>query len=188
MKPLVVLVSGAPGSGKTTIARAIAAQMRLPHIERDTIFNAVNKTTGEHVDRSTTGIRAYYQLIKEMLALDLSLVTDGTTYEGTSERDIKSNIMNMAHVVNVHVRAKDAKKRFYDREMDRGVRPPEWVEGWMLHLDEIHPLVSEPLELGVTTIDVDATDEYIPSMTEIITVIERDYQVVSQRTKEEIQS
>lgn len=186
MKPLVVLVSGAPGSGKTTMARAIAERMGLPHIERDTIFNAIKQTTSEHVDRSTTGIYAYYQLIKEMLALDLSLVTDGTTYEGTSERDVKSNIMNAGHVVNVHVRAKDTKKRFYDREMDRGARPPEWVEGWMSHLDEIHPLVSNPLDLGVTTIEVDATDGYIPSMTEIITTIERDYQAINQHAREEI--
>ena len=40
-RPLVVVVTGPPAAGKTTIAREVAARLRLPLITKDTIKEAL---------------------------------------------------------------------------------------------------------------------------------------------------
>ena len=37
MKPLAVVVSGAPGSGKTTLARDLSQEIGLPHLNKDLV-------------------------------------------------------------------------------------------------------------------------------------------------------
>ncbi len=46
MLPLLVVVTGAPGSGKTTLARALAAELELPLVNRDDIKEALYDTLG----------------------------------------------------------------------------------------------------------------------------------------------
>lgn len=44
--PLVVLVTGPPASGKTTVARQLAARLRLPLVAKDTIKEALFDALG----------------------------------------------------------------------------------------------------------------------------------------------
>ena len=41
MRPLLVLVSGSPGSGKTTLARRLAGDLAMPLVGKDTIKEAL---------------------------------------------------------------------------------------------------------------------------------------------------
>ncbi len=44
--PLLVVVTGAPGSGKTTLARALAAELRLPLLAKDDVKETLFDTLG----------------------------------------------------------------------------------------------------------------------------------------------
>ena len=44
--PLLVVVTGPPAAGKTTVARGIAQRLRLPLVEKDTIKEALFDTLG----------------------------------------------------------------------------------------------------------------------------------------------
>ncbi len=46
MLPLLVVVTGAPGSGKTTLARALAAELQLPLLAKDDVKETLFDTLG----------------------------------------------------------------------------------------------------------------------------------------------
>ncbi len=174
-KPLLIIVSGAPGSGKTTLAAKVAHRLRLPHIERDTILRGIEYTAHGSIDRSRLGIESYYSVLEYLIQTNISFVTDGTLYKGVSEQDIKRRLIKVAHVVNIHTRATQENQRFYDREMNRSGHPSDWVKGHMQHLDDIYDQTVNPLDMGITVIEVDATSEYIPSFDVIVDRINQDY-------------
>jgi len=166
-QPLLILVSGAPGAGKTTLAGKLAHYLRIPHIPRDEIMRGLEMTEGGPINKGEQGIKVYYGLLEHMLEAGISFVTDGTIYKGISETDIKSRLTPRAVVVNVHVRAKNEHQRFIDREKRREGWSHEWVQGHINRLEEIYHQTVDPLDLGVPLVEVRADDEYEPSLNEI---------------------
>jgi 2-phosphoglycerate kinase len=49
-RPALILVSGAPATGKTTIAKSLSTQLRIPVIGKDAIKESLFETIG-HSDR-----------------------------------------------------------------------------------------------------------------------------------------
>lgn len=182
MKPLVVLVSGAPGAGKTTLASRLEQHMRLPHIPRDKIVHGLERTKGDKIDRAGYGVPLYYNLVANMLDSGISLITDGTIYRGISEADLKKYIIARAFVVNVHVRASNEWERFCNRELNREGWSHEWLDGHKKIFDERYHLTVDPLDLEVPVIEVDTNDVYNPSLADISQQIG----VLYRKTKEAI--
>jgi len=171
--PLLVIVSGAPGSGKTTLAEAVAKRLRLLHLERDLLMWGMRYTAdGKDVDRPGAGIRTYYDTMQTMLRAGVSFVTDATLYQGKSEPDIQKFLLPYARIINVHCRSKDEAGRFYARELARNAgQAPDWLEEHMGHLKKIYPLVVDPLDFGAERIEVDTTIEYNPTLEAIVSQI-----------------
>lgn len=170
--PLLVIVSGAPGSGKTTLATKLAAHMRLLHLERDVFFRSLEHTTGKKVDRPTVGVPRFYEVATKLLTVGASLIIDSTLYKGISE-DAIIELQAIADVVNIHCRAAEPHERFYVREVKRANGAvPQWLPEFMPHLEKIYPLVVEPLELSWDTIEVETTTTYKPTVAWIAEALE----------------
>lgn len=166
-KPLMIILSGAPGSGKTTLAKAIADYLRLPHIPRDDVLRGMELTRGGEINRGGEGVQAYFGILETLCELGVSFVTDGTLYRGLSERDVKERFVPIATVINVHTRSRNEYERFVQREKQREGWSDEWVESHMDRLKEIYNDTVDPLDFGVPIIEVDANDGYDPSLPEV---------------------
>ena len=76
--PLLVVVTGMPSSGKTTVAEGLAARLALPLIAKDEIKESLYESLGARdVAASRIGAAAYtliFGLARTMLATGVSLI------------------------------------------------------------------------------------------------------------------
>jgi predicted kinase len=91
MEPLVVVVTGPPAAGKTTIARALAARLRLPLIAKDTIKEALfdGLGTGDLAWSQRLGEATYLTMLaltEESVRLGASLVLEANFIRGREQR------------------------------------------------------------------------------------------------------
>lgn len=91
--PLLVVVTGPPGSGKTTIAKAISREFQLPLIAKDDLKEALYDTlgTGDR-DWSRRLGRAVFKLMlvlaRRELEVGRSLILEANFVRGESEREL----------------------------------------------------------------------------------------------------
>jgi predicted kinase len=156
VKPLVVLVSGVPGGGKTTLARQLADELRLPHLNKDIIRDGVWFTTRGSLDPNRVAFPLWLGAIETWLNAGVSLVADQTLYRGVSERDV-GRAVSHGTGVNVVVRTPLARDRF-QAKMAADPRNEGRVPALMARWDEIVDDVSEPLALGLPIVEVETSN------------------------------
>lgn len=163
--PLLVVVTGMPSSGKTTIAEALARQLRWPLIAKDEIKESLYDTLGAHdVDSSSRLGDAAYSLIfalaRVSLASGASLIVEANFFRGQA-RDFVA--LPPSHVLQIHCSAplEVLLKRYASRERHPGHHdahkiaelPARYASGAHAPLE----LTGELIELD-TTVRVDIGD------------------------------
>jgi predicted kinase len=157
-RPLLVLVSGHPGAGKTTLGRVLGDAMQLPHLNRDRLRDGM-----EPLDQPRTWT-VFLDTIRLWLDNDISVVADQTLYTGMVD-DLRA-LTAHGCVVNVHCRCPNAYARWVDK-----VRAHE---GWEAVADRVRrerPQTIDPLPLGVPIIEVETSDGYDPTLDELVRAI-----------------
>lgn len=94
--PLLVVVTGMPSSGKTTVAEALARQLRLPLIAKDAIKESLYESLGadDVASSSRLGGAAYgliFALADGMLAAGVSVIVEANFF-----RDQASDFVRLA--------------------------------------------------------------------------------------------
>jgi predicted kinase len=155
--PLLIVVTGPPGSGKSTIADRVRARTGLPLVAKDSI----KELLGEELDVTTATdskrlgsavFRLMGDLMRELLEHGVSLVIEGNFAVGYPLFDD----LPPARVIQVHVgaprevllermRTRDAERHpvHYDAEamdeitarLDRGEWEPLPLEGELIRID-----------------------------------------------------
>lgn len=107
-QPLIVVVTGPPAAGKTTIARALAARLRLPLISKDTIKEALFDGLGSGdlawSQRLGTGTYlAMLALAEDSVAAGASLVLEANFVRGS---EVETRLAAMpARFLQIHCSA-----------------------------------------------------------------------------------
>jgi len=131
--PLLIVFGGLPGTGKTTLARAIAADCDATYLRIDTIEQALKNAGAVTGDIGPTGYIVAYALTEANLKLGGIVVTDSVNRIAVT-RDAWLKVAKDAHarIVEIEVVCSDEaehRRRVETRVLDvPGLVPPTWKD------------------------------------------------------------
>jgi glucokinase len=174
MRKPFVLISGLPGSGKTTLGRRLAPALNLPLIDKDDILDRLfeSKGVGNGAWRRTLSRESDVILQQEATKSNGAILASFWRSPGMrSDSGTPTDWLNAPshHVVNVHCvcELEVAASRFLQRRRHPGNLDDESSSTQISRsLGKLTQL--PPLEIG-QRIDVDTSDE--PNLTEVVRAI-----------------
>lgn len=182
--PLLVLVSGAPATGKSTLARRLSAALPLPLLARDTIGEIVaNAFDVQSREQSRALLRPmfaiYYALLAQLLRAGISVVSESNFHRGVAERELRPCVAH-ARTVLIHCQtAREVSVRRFVERLERGERQRAFIAGDEERIALLRagmPVDSreraeEPVDIDVPTLRVDTTNGYKPDFDTIVAFI-----------------
>jgi predicted kinase len=178
-----VLVTGAPGSGKTTLGRQLGAELRVPFLGRDDVRGGLLLTAGawgdrlDHVPSGEDAVDAFLSIVETTLAAGVSCVAEYVVRTGRP-RDL-DRLAAAGEVVVVVTAASGTETRLRRRNAadrliaNRAVLDALGTSSVEEHtdamIDRMRTVESEMrTEFPTPTLHVDTTDGYRPDLDAIV--------------------
>ena len=183
-KPQCIIVTGRPGSGKTTLAKKLGERLWMPVISRDEIKEGYVNTFGvkhDELPADTNGLVSdlFFVIINQYLADNISVVIEAAFQHRVWEPRIPK-IVELAMPVIVLCCVDDAVAA--RRHLQRGLENPnrEFYHGdrRVAHYRQTGEILSPETyaapQFNVPTIEVSTDGEYVPGIDEIVRQISFD--------------
>jgi atypical dual specificity phosphatase len=178
-RPPLVIVGGASGTGKTTLAERLADALSLPLLHKDLLKEALYDALGSpSIERSRElGVASFmllYRLAEQILVSGTGLVLESNFRSPYSEPDLRRLIARTRAVfVYCDVAPDLAIRRILERT-ERGDRHPGHHDRAVLAGIAAPPADhhrAHDLDLGLPVVRVDTTDGYAPRLEEIVAAV-----------------
>lgn len=130
---MLIVFGGLPGSGKTTVARALARQLKAAHIRVDSIEQALRSSGELKADVGAAGYMVAYRVAEDNLTLGKTVVADSVNSLRIT-RDAWLSVAQQTGVpaAEVEIICSDKvehRHRVETRDSDvKGLRKPTWQE------------------------------------------------------------
>ena len=173
--PLAVLVGGAPGSGKTSLAEALAVGLDLPVLHKDRLVHGRWRTLDQATDLGESGVEPFFRSMELWIEAGISFVAEQTFYPDVSESDVARRLAPRSTLVNVHCRSVHSFER-WERRMRSdplcGVMRRKKLAPVVERLNsELH----EPLDFDCPSVVVNTDNGYQPTLEAVIDQIDDFY-------------
>lgn len=171
----LLIVSGAPASGKTTLARRLASDLRLPLLQRDELKEALADALGGPEDVAASarlGAGAYamlYLVAGRLIEAGTGLIIESNFRRGVSEEELKPLLAwSDAGLIHCGAAHEVVLARYAERSQ-RGERHAAHLDTDRAAAlaDDLADGLFEPLKLAIPRLLVDTTDGWRPTYEEI---------------------
>jgi len=176
MKPIVIYVSGAPGAGKSTLAKLLSEQLYIPYVSSDLVHGGLELTHPHH-DRKYAIQSVFIPLLLNYAKNDISFIVDHVLQRDIAKSTIIDKLQEYANIVYIHVRADDPIGRYVERI--RTSKQPDIIRRRELLLERAgHHAnnlqnTAHVIDLDVPTLIVDTNNGHNPTLSEIISFINK---------------
>jgi adenylate kinase family enzyme len=174
MKPVVIYVSGAPGSGKTTLAKRISEQLNIPQLSSDLIHGGVALTRPDH-DRPETIRDTFVPYMIDTSKRGISFVVDHVLQKNIAKETIIDKLQEYATVMYIHTQAIDPISRYKQRIETHESADVHDRREYLLERADYHASnldnTSQKIELNVPTLVVNTDNGYVPELSEVISFV-----------------
>ena len=154
---MLIILSGLPGTGKTTIARELARQIHAVHVRIDSLEQAVRDSGVSVVSLDDAGYRAGYAVAEDNLRLGHTVVADSVNPLPVT-RDPWREVADRTGVSALEVEIvcsdeQEHRRRVEERTPDiAGHRLPTWPE---VVSRDYHPWGTKRLVIDTAIMSVD---------------------------------
>lgn len=174
MKPTIIYVSGAPGSGKTTLARHISKQLNIHQISSDLIHGGVAFTRPDH-NRSETIRDTFVPYMIDTAKLGISFIVDHVLQKDIAKETIIEKLQEHSNVIYIHTQASDPIARYKNNiETNESIDVNNRRDFLLARADyHTHNLDNTmfKIELNIPILVVNTDDGYSPSLKDIVEFI-----------------
>ena len=146
---VLVALAGLPGTGKTTLAQALARRLPAVHVRIDTLEAAIAASSlGEAAE---AGYLAGYAVAGDNLALGLNVIADSVNaLEITRQAWRDTAAATQARLLEVELTCSDTQQHRARIEADTG--RPAWAD---IQARRVDPWTTAPLRLDTAALSVD---------------------------------